>query len=204
MQILLIRHALPLRSDDGADPELAELGLQQAGRLPEALTRFDIRRLVSSPQRRAHQTAAPVASALGLTVDNDERLEESNRGMSHYMPIEEVRLKRPDDWNRMAAGELPPAVDVGAFRSRIDAALHDIVNAADPDHTVAVFSHGGVINVTLHQILGTAKVLSFPIEYASLTLLRYSRRGLPTVAGVNGVEHVWDLLPRNRGEIASA
>lgn len=204
MQILLIRHALPLRSDDGADPVLAELGLQQAGRLPEALARFTIRRLVSSPQRRAHQTAGPVASALGLTVDIEDRLAEYDRGMSHYMPIEEVRLKRPDDWNRMASGELPPTVDAGAFRGRIDSALADIRDAADHRDTVAVFSHGGVINVALHQILGTAKVLSFPIEYASLTLLRYSRNGLPTVASVNGVEHVWDLLPRNRGEIPSA
>ena len=50
----------------------------------------------------------------------------------------------------------------------------------------------------LHEILGTAKLLSFPIEYASVTRLRYSRSGTAAVAGVNDVEHVWDLLPRGR------
>lgn len=101
----------------------------------------------------------------------------------------------------MVRGELPPAVDVDAFRRRVDAALADIVAAADLHDTVAVFSHGGVINLVLHRILGTAKVLSFPIDYTSVTLLRYSRNGEPSVAGVNGVEHVWDLLPRNRPEV---
>ena len=99
----------------------------------------------------------------------------------------------------MAAGELPGAVDVDGFRERIRAALTDIVATADHADTVAVFSHGGVINVVLHEVLGTAKLLSFPIDYASVTALRYSRTGNVSVAGINGVEHVWDLLPRTRG-----
>jgi probable phosphoglycerate mutase len=88
-------------------------------------------------------------------------------------------------------------VDTDAFRDRIRGALADIVAAADHADTVAVFSHGGVINVVLHEILGTSNLLSFPIDYASVTQLRYSRSGRATVGGVNNVEHVWDLLPRN-------
>ena len=200
MQLLLIRHALPHRTaaGEGSDPELALVGREQALRLPAALSRFPITRLVSSPQRRAVQTAEPVAAALGRAIDVDERLAEYDRGMSHYVPIEEVRAERPQDWERMAAGELPAAVDADAFRGRIRAALTDVVAAAGHSDTVAVFSHGGVINAVLHEVLGTARLLSFPIDYASITALRYSRSGSTTVAGVNGVEHVWDLLPRNR------
>ena len=200
MQLLLIRHALPLRTEvgEGSDPELTEAGWDQARRLPDALGRFPITRLVSSPQRRAFQTAEPVAASRQLSIDVDERLAEYDRGMSHDMPIEQVRAERPDDWKRMASGKLPAAVDVDAFLGRIKAALTDILTAANHDDTVAVFSHGGVINVILHEILGTARELSFPIDYTSITQLRYSRNGNPTVAGVNGVEHVWDLLPRQR------
>ena len=199
MQLLLIRHALPLRTEvgEGADPELADAGWEQARRLPDALSRFPISRLVSSPQRRAFQTAGPVAATCHLPSDIDERLAEYDRGTSHYVPLEQVRAERPDDWNRMASGRLPAAVDVGEFRGRINAALADIVTAAEHQDTVVVFSHGGVINVILHEILGTATELSFPIDYTSITTLRYSRQGRPTVAGVNGVEHVWDLLPRS-------
>jgi probable phosphoglycerate mutase len=199
MQLLLIRHALPTRTQagEGSDPELTDSGREQARRLPDALARFPISRLVSSPQRRAFQTAEPVASARGLTVDVEDRLAEYDRGLSHYVPLEQVRVERPDDWARMAAGELPGAVDTGAFRDRIRGALADIVAAADHADTIAVFSHGGVINVVLHEILATPNLLSFPIDYASVTQLRYSRSGRVTVGGVNNVEHVWDLLPRN-------
>lgn len=197
MLLLLIRHALPMRTraGEGSDPELTEDGWEQARRLPGALARFPIRRLVSSPQRRAVQTAQPVAGVLGMTVDIDDRLAEYDRGLSHYIPLEQVRTERPEDWDKMAAGELPGAVDTDAFRRRIRAAMADIVAGGEHDDTVAVFSHGGVINVVLHEILGTAKLLSFSIDYASVTALRYSRTGRASVAGVNGVEHVWDLLP---------
>ena len=201
MLLLLIRHALPLRTEagEGSDPELTEQGWELARRLPEALARCPLRRLVSSPQRRALQTAQPVAGERVMTVDIDERLAEYDRGLSQYMPLEQVRTERPQDWAKMAAGELPGAVDVDGFRERIRAALTDIVATADHADTVAVFSHGGVINVVLHEVLGTAKLLSFPIDYASVTALRYSRTGNVSVAGINGVEHVWDLLPRTRG-----
>jgi len=197
--LLLIRHALPLRTQagEGSDPELTDGGREQARRLPDALARYPISRLVSSPQRRAFQTAEPVAAARGLIVDVEDRLAEYDRALSHYVPLEQVRVERPEDWARMAAGELPGAVDTGAFRDRIRGALADIVAAADHADTIAVFSHGGVINVVLHEILGTSNLLSFPIDYASVTQLRYSRSGRVTVGGVNNVEHVWDLLPRN-------
>jgi broad specificity phosphatase PhoE len=199
VQLLLIRHALPLRSGpgEGADPELSEVGWQQARRLPKALDRHSIRRVVSSPQRRALQTAAPVADALGLDVEIDDRLAEYDRDLAHYVPIEQIRIEYPEEWDRLAAGHLPSGVDEDAFVKRVFDAVDDVVAGGDHDDTVAMFGHGGVINVILHRILGTERLLLFPIDYASVTRLRYSRRGEFTVAEVNGTEHVWDLLPRS-------
>ncbi|HTQ20580.1 histidine phosphatase family protein [Mycobacterium sp.] len=200
MQLLLVRHALPLRSEhgEGSDPDLSEDGFAQVARLPEALARFPISRVVSSPQRRAIQTAQPVAAARELPVEIDDRFAEYDRDLPMYIPIEQIRQENPQEWARMAQGQLPSAVDEDAFRTRVRAALDDVVTKAGPDDTVAAFSHGGVINVLLHEILGTARVLSFPIDYASVTRLLYSRTGQATVASVNGTEHVWDLLPRNQ------
>ena len=200
MQVLLIRHALPLRSEhgEGSDPDLSDEGLAQVKRLPEALSRFPISRVVSSPQRRAIQTAEPVAAARELAVEIDDRFAEYDRDLPLYIPIEQIRDENPQEWARMAQGHLPSAVDEDAFRARVRTAVEDLVAAADPEDTVAVFSHGGVINVLLHEILGTTRLLSFPIDYASLTRLLYSRSGQATVATVNSTEHVWDLLPRNQ------
>jgi len=200
MQVLLVRHALPLRSEhgQGSDPDLSDEGKAQVARLPEALARFPISRVLSSPQRRAVQTAEPVAVARGLSVEVDERFAEYDRDLPMYIPVEQVREENPQEWARLAQGHLPSAVDEDAFRARVVAAVDDVVAAADPEDTVAVFSHGGVINLLLHEILGTARLLSFPVDYASVTRLLYSRSGQATVATVNAVEHVWDLLPRNQ------
>jgi broad specificity phosphatase PhoE len=200
VQLLLIRHALPLRSEpgQGSDVHLSDVGVEQAGRLPEALKRFPLSRLVSSPQQRSIQTAQPVADALGLPVDVDDRLAEYDRDMTVYIPIEQIKAENPEEWARLADGHLPSGVDEDAFRARITAAIDDVVAAADHEDTVAVFSHGGVINVLLHQILGTRRLLCFPVDYTSITRLLYARSGQATVVAVNGTEHVWDLLPRNR------
>jgi probable phosphoglycerate mutase len=200
MQVLLVRHALPLRSEhgQGSDPDLSDEGKAQVARLPEALARFPISRVLSSPQRRAIQTAEPVAAARELPVEVDERFAEYDRDLPVYIPIEHIREENPQEWARLAQGHLPSAVDEDAFRARVLAAVDDLVAAADPEDTVAVFSHGGVINLLLHEILGTARLLSFPVDYASVTRLLYSRSGQATVATVNAVEHVWDLLPRNQ------
>lgn len=200
VQLLLIRHALPLRSEygQGSDPELSETGFAQAQRLPDALTRFPITRLVSSPQRRAIQTAEPLAAQLGRSVDIDERFAEYDRDLAGYLPVEHLRTERPQDWARMAQGHLPADVDEAAFCARVSDAVADVVTGSGPDDTVAVFSHGGVINVILHRVLGTQRLLSFPIDYVSVTRLLYSRSGQAAVASTNGTEHVWDLLPRNQ------
>jgi broad specificity phosphatase PhoE len=200
VQLLLIRHALPLRSEpgQGSDPDLSEEGIEQAKRLPDALARFPINRLVSSPQRRSMQTAQPVADALGLSIEIDERLAEYDRDMEHYIPIEQIAAEFPEELARLASGHLPTSVDEAAFLARINEGIRDLAVAGDHDDTVAVFTHGGVINGLLHTVLGTEKLLCVNVDYAGVTRLLSSREGNLYVAAVNGTEHVWDLLPRNQ------
>ena len=197
MQLLVIRHALPLRSEpgQGSDPELSEDGIEQAKRLPDALARFPISRLVSSPQRRAIQTAQPVADALGLTVDIDDRLAEYDRDLAHYTPIEEASQ---EDLQRLIEGNLPSGVDQPAFIARVLAGVKDIVDSSAHEDTVALFSHGGVINALLHDTMKTRGLLCAQVDYAGITRLLSSRTGRLGVAGINSVEHVWDLLPRSQ------
>jgi broad specificity phosphatase PhoE len=200
VQLLLIRHALPLRSEpgQGSDPNLSEEGIEQAKRLPDALARFPVTRLVSSPQVRSIQTAQPVADALGLAVDIDERIAEYDRDMAHYIPIEQIAAEYPEELARLAQGHLPSSVDETAFLARINEGIRAIADASDHEDTVAVFTHGGVINGLLHTILGTERILCVNVDYAGVSRLLSSREGNLYVAAVNGTEHVWDLLPRNQ------
>lgn len=196
MQLLLVRHALPLRSEagQGSDPDLSPEGVEQAKRLPDALKRFPITRLVSSPQRRALQTGQPVADALGLPIEVDERLAEYDYGQSHYTPIEQAS---EEDIKRLMSGRLPGDVDQDAFIARVRAGIEDVVAAAGHDETVAVFSHGGVVNAMVHTVMKTERLLCVQVDYAGVTRLLSSRTARLNVASINGTEHVWDLLPRN-------
>lgn len=147
---------------------------------------------------RAIETGRPVADKLGLTIEVDDRLAEYDRDLPHYIPIEQIAKENPEELQRLVDGHLPSSVDEKQFLARITAGIDDLVASADRDDTVVVFSHGGVINVLLHQILGTERLLSFHVDYASVTRLLWSAsRERLAVASVNGTEHVWDLLPRN-------
>lgn len=198
MHLLLIRHALPTQSapGDGADPPLAELGRVMASRLPTALERHGVNRIVSSPQRRAFETAQPVATALGAPIEIDERLAEYDYGLTEYVPVEQMGADDPGKLARLVAGELPDGVDVDAFTTRVRSAGDDLVAASRRADVVAVFTHGGVINVLLQRALSTPRIFPFTIDYVSVTHVVYRSDGSPIVLGVNNVEHVWDLLPR--------
>lgn len=201
MQLIFVRHAQPVRIEGSrapADPELAPLGARQAARVPEALRHHRrITRVVSSPQRRAMETAAPAAAALGLAVEVVDDLAEYDRDLPAYIPIEDAKTEFRAAYERIKAGHLPEQIDGPAFAARVAAAVTDLVKAADPADTVLAFAHGGVVNVTLQDVLGLDRPLTFPIDYCSITRILYSRSGSRTVATVNENAHVWDLLPRN-------
>ncbi|MGW5570537.1 histidine phosphatase family protein [Nocardia thailandica] len=199
MQLILVRHAQPVRIaafDGPADPALSPTGLEQAERVPAALAQHRIARLVSSPQRRARETAAPTAAKLGLPVDIVEDLAEYDRDLPAYIPIEDAATEFRDAYERIKAGHLPEQIDGPSFVARVLAAVDDLVATADPADTVVAFAHGGVVNVLLQELLALERPLTFPIDYCSITRILFSRTGRRTVATVNENGHVWDLLPR--------
>ena len=135
-----------------------------------------------------------MADALGLPIQIDERLAEYDYGLTHYTPIEEAS---PKDVERLIAGHLPGEVDEDAFTARVKAGAADIVATSGHEDTVALFSHGGVINALVQQAVESPRLLCVQVDYTGITRLLLSRGGHLGVASVNGTEHVWDLLPRN-------
>ncbi|MGY2060682.1 histidine phosphatase family protein, partial [Nocardia gipuzkoensis] len=181
MQLVLVRHAQPegaLSASGPADPGLTELGVDQAARVPAALARLEIgrhriTRVLSSPQRRARETAAPTADKLGLPIDVSDGLAEYDRDLPAYVPIEaargwaggsvptdaaapapEVLEQFREAYRRIKAGHLPEQIDGPAFVARVRTAIEQIVTGTDHADTVVVFAHGGVINVLLQDVLG--------------------------------------------------
>lgn len=82
---VLLRHAAAKERyewpGDDAHRPLNKKGRRQAEELATTLAAGDVRRVVSSPYVRCVQTVEPLAAALGLDVELDDRLAEG-AGMS--------------------------------------------------------------------------------------------------------------------------
>lgn len=203
MQLVLVRHALPERihgtdSRAPADPQLTERGERQAARLVDALG-TDIARLYSSPLARARGTAGPLAAALRREPEIVDDLREYDSDAAHYVPVHEMARLDPAAWDRMLAGLLPESVDVPAFTARVDGALEKVIAAHPGRATAVVVAHAGVINTWLAHLLGIARPLAFPLDYAGVTRVLAGRDGRRVVRTVNETQHVADLLDMTAG-----
>lgn len=199
MQLVFVRHALPEHvavAEGRADPGLTELGHRQARRLPAGLDGFRVARVVTSPQRRAIETATPFAAARSVQLETDERFAEYDADQGYYIPIHEARERMPEAFERIRSGLLPEFVDEDAFRRRVLAATDAVVAQSKHEDTVVVVAHGGVINVVLQELLGLPLPLTFPLDYVSISRVLVSRNGVRRVASVNETAHVRDLLIR--------
>ncbi len=196
MQLVLVRHALPelVRGTSGkADPPLTPHGRAQAARVVAAVG-SDVAGLYTSPMARARATAAPLATALGVTATVVDDLREYDADVGHYVPVHEMARLDPAAWDRVRAGLLPAYVDVPAFTSRVAAALERVVAAHEGRATAVVVAHAGVINTWLAHLLGITRPLAFPLDYAGVTRVLAARDGRRSVRTVNEIAHVADLL----------
>lgn len=201
MEIVLVRHALPVRVDatpDGgpADPGLSERGFEQAARLADLFASDDVTALYTSPSRRASETAAVLEQALGVDAVVEPGVAEFDQADTSYVPVEELKASGDPRWELLVRGELySVGVDPAAFRSGVVAAL-DAVAARHPGGRAVLVTHAGAINVAAGQVLGQPRTLWFAPAYCSLTRLAFARDGRRGVVSLNETGHVRDLLDR--------
>lgn len=197
MDLLFVRHAEPVRIDSHesggrpADPPLTARGAEQAQRVAAWLACEPIDAVLSSPQRRARETAAPIAAAHGLTVEVVEGIVEYDVQADHYIPVEELKATNDPRWRAMLEGRWhefggdPPEV----FRERVLGAVEEIIDRF-PGRRVVAVCHGGVINVALAGVLGLDRHLWFDPHYTSLSRLVASRSGVRSIVSLNERAHL--------------
>lgn len=193
MELLLIRHALPVRLEatvGPADPELATEGLAQAEALAAWLADEPIDAIYTSPKRRARQTAAPLADRLGLEPVVVDGLTEFDHDATSYIHVEELKAARDDRWDQLVAGLTD---DEGlAFRDTVVHTIEGII-AVHAGERVVVSCHGGVVSAYLSHVLGVATPLFFHAEYASITRVLAASTGERSLHTANELAH---LRPR--------
>lgn len=192
VELLIIRHGLPVRIDDAggpADPELSADGRAQAQRLADWLKHERITAIVTSPMRRAVQTAEPLAAAFGLEPVVDDEVAEFDRGQHFYVPLEELKASRDPRYEQLMRGEQMTEVDPYTFRDVVTVAVERVIEA-NRGGTVAVVCHGGVINAYASHVLGLDFPLFFQPHYTSVNRFLASSGGHRSVASLNEVGHL--------------
>jgi len=197
MELLLVRHAEPVRIDEGdiegpADPGLTARGVDQATRLGAWLAADGVDAIVTSPLRRARETAAPLAAALGLEPEVEPGVAEYDAAAGHYIPIEELRAAKDERWYATIEGRWADVggVDPVEFQRQVVPALDELI-ARHAGSRVAVMTHGGVINVFLAHVLGIDRLLWFHPEYTSISRVHAARSGPRSVATINETAHLF-------------
>lgn len=194
MELLLVRHALPVRREvvDGpADPELSDAGHRQAQHLAAYLSTERLHAVYSSPLRRAIQTADPLAASQGLPVLVEEGVAEWDRQAPTYVPVEELKATNDPRWQALVAGTwTAEGVSPAEFRAAVVEAL-DGIAARHPSEKVAVVCHGGVINCYLAHVLELPDTLGFFYpNYTSIHRVAVARSGERSIVTINETSHL--------------
>lgn len=195
MELLLVRHGLPLRVErkDGkpADPSLSPEGVLQARRVAHFLSADGIGAIVSSPLRRARETAEPLAALLGLEVAIERGVSEVDAEADAYVPLEELKRQDYTAWQRAIRGGIFGARDPNAFQREVVDALERVI-ASNSGRRVAVFCHGGVINAWAAHVLGIQNLLFVDARYASVSRFFAASSGERSLASLNETGHLRD------------
>ncbi len=165
--ILLVRHgeSAPARADepfplvDGhGDPPLHPEGHAQAERVAQRLRDEAIDAIYVTTLQRTHQTAAPLAKALGITPEIEPDLREVFLGEWEGGLLRVKAAAGDPVYARIIAEErwdvIPGAEPAADFEARVVRGTRRIA-AAHPDAVVVAVVHGGVIGQLLASASGS-------------------------------------------------
>ena len=171
-KIILLRHGLSVYNkadifSGQGNPPLDEIGIAQA----ELAGKFIIENfppdiIYASELYRTHQTANPVAKALGLKINVEKAFNELNIGPCDGMYREDVRKTYPGLLEKYKEDPdectFPNGESYSDLRKRAMPALMKIVEE-NAGKTVLISTHGGVIRCLSCKLKG--------LKYSELTML---------------------------------
>ncbi|CAL9435761.1 phosphoglycerate mutase GpmB [Streptomyces sp. enrichment culture] len=180
----------------GTDPSLSAVGREQAERAAAMLARRGtIQAVVSSPLARTRETAGIVAARLGLDVQIEDGLRETDFGAWEGLTFAEVRERHPDDLNAwLASPDAEPTGGGESFAATAEriAATRDRLIAAHQGRTVLLVTHVTPIKTFVRLALGAPPESLFRMELsaASLSAVAYYADGNASVRLLNDTSHL--------------
>jgi len=192
VELILVRHALPVRrenSDGPADPELSTDGHSQAELFARYMSEEHIDALYSSPLKRAIQTANPLAALKNLETVIEDGVAEFDQHSNEYIPVEELKATNDPRWQEIVNGNWNSPEDSAEFTQRVIDSLEKIVSLHRGGRVV-VTCHGGVINEYLAYVLKLDSQQFFYPNYTSIHRIAASSNGHRSILSINETSHL--------------
>lgn len=185
VKLYILRHAEsqwnPIGRYQGLlDPELSDIGKEQAKRLGEYFRDIPIDVIYSSPLKRTMQTAIEVARAKGLEVLQEKRLIEIDHGVWSGLLVDEVQSRFPEQFRQWLEEPHSVHFEGGESLQEVFGRVKDFLEDIREKHwgqVVAVVSHTVPIRAMYCALLKVdlSKFWSFGCDNASYSLIHMER-----------------------------
>jgi len=164
VRFFLVRHGetaenIQMRYLGTRDEPLTEKGLLQARQAAGALSQLAIQAVVSSPMRRARDTAIEIQQACGVELQLKARLAEGSFGRWEGLTRDEVlKLGRQDAemlrrWESDSSIAPPGGDSIRQIQQRVTGLAEDLA-AEFPGSSIVLVSHVGPIKALIAAALG--------------------------------------------------
>ncbi len=203
-RLLLVRHGetdwnAGARIQGHLDIALNDTGRLQARRLAAALAGGEsIDAIYTSDLVRARETARPLAVAIRRPLVALEALRERHFGRFQGRRFVDVQLEEPDQaepWRRRDPAWIPPGggESLIQFEARIRRAVQGLA-AENMDRHIAVFTHGGVLDILYRAACGInlRHPRSWSIANASINRLLWTPDSGLSLVGWSDTTHLED------------
>jgi broad specificity phosphatase PhoE len=197
-RFVLVRHGATEHSPTQRFSGRNELPLAETGRAQAAALAArdfgEVTAVVSSPLRRAVETAEPIAAAHGLAVEIDDGLVETDFGRWEGLTFGEATDRDPElmaHWLNAPDAAPPGGESFVTVGERVRDAQQRI-SAAHPGGRLVVVSHVTPIKLLLRMALDAPPQAMFRIhlDTASVSIVDYLANGGCSVRLVNDTSHL--------------
>lgn len=173
---------------------LSDLGREQAARLRDRFRAGHepaVDEIWSSQMPRAMETAQIVNETLGLELQVDEGFEEFRPGDADGMTYPDYIEKygMPDQLAEPYLPLAPNGESRASFFLRVGAAFDSLVSQR-PGRSIAVFCHGGVVDVAFRRLLGIYSEQPFQMHTTNTSITEF-------VTTTHGPPRRWRLARYN-------
>ena len=199
-RLLMLRHgqtehSAQRRYSGRTDLPLTELGERQAAAAAARLANTNgVAAVISSPLRRARQTAQPVADALGVPLTVHDGLIETDFGAWEGLTFAEARERDPDlhtRWLTDTSVAPPGGESMDAVHRRVRRARDQLISEHGAA-TLIVVSHVTPIKALLRMALdaGPSLLHRLHLDIASLSVAEFYADGPAMVSLVNDTSYL--------------